>query len=215
MDSKSLLKPSHRLTVSNCLTGCPKKNPLTLSSVTPRAELGRVSVTAAQSPTISPPPGADRGRQNEIPAMIRLPAFCHSERCEESKVHHHKTGQPVPRLCYDQYGKQRKNSPGRLYLRTDTLDSSTPLRFAQNDSEGVAFSSLESGSIVKCIPLSARRGRDTERGLPLLLESLSKGRFLAGVSKSSPRTASTTTCTLPRPTRVCSSQASLDRVYLA
>ena len=61
-------------------------------------------------------------------------------------------------------GKQRKNSPGRLYLRTDTLDSSTPLRFAQNDSEGVVFSSLESGSIVKCIPLSARRGRDTERG---------------------------------------------------
>ena len=61
-------------------------------------------------------------------------------------------------------GKQRENSPGRLYLRTDTLDSSTPLRYAQNDSDGVAFSSLESGSIVKCLPLSARRGRDTERG---------------------------------------------------
>ena len=66
-------------------------------------------------------------------------------------------------------GKQRENSPGRLYLRTDTLDSSTPLRYAQNDSDGVAFSSLESGSIVKCLPLSARRGRDTERGCPFTL----------------------------------------------
>ena len=33
---------------------------------------------------------------------------------------------------------------------------------------------MESGAIVKCLPLSARRGRDTERGLPQLLESLSK-----------------------------------------
>ena len=52
-------------------------------------------------------------------------------------------------------GKQRENSPGRLYLETDILDSSTPLRCAQNDSNGVAFSSMESGSIVKCLPLSA------------------------------------------------------------
>ena len=48
------------------------------------------------------PRRADRGRQNEIANMIRLPAFCHSERSEESKVHHHKTGQPVPRLYRDQ-----------------------------------------------------------------------------------------------------------------
>ena len=60
-------------------------------------------------------------------------------------------------------GKQRENSHGRLYLRTDTLDSSTPLRYAQNDSDAVAFSSLESGSIVKCLPLSARRG-EIQRG---------------------------------------------------
>ena len=57
--------------------------------------------------------------------------------------------------------KQRENSPGRLYLETDILDSSTPLRCAQNDSEGVAFSSLESGSIVNCIPLSAPAGGET------------------------------------------------------
>ena len=35
------------------------------------------------------------------------------------------------------------------------LDSSTPLRFAQNDSDGVAFSSMESGPIVKDLRLSA------------------------------------------------------------
>ena len=58
-------------------------------------------------------------------------------------------------------GKQRENSPGRLYLETDTLDSSTPLRFAQIDSNGVAFSSLESGSIVKCLPLSAPADGET------------------------------------------------------
>ena len=39
------------------------------------------------------------------------------------------------------------------------LDSSTPLRFAQNDSAGVAFWSIESGSIGKYLPLSARDGR--------------------------------------------------------
>ena len=32
-------------------------------------------------------------------------------------------------------GKQRENSPGRLYLETDILDSSTPLHCAQNDSD--------------------------------------------------------------------------------
>ena len=32
-------------------------------------------------------------------------------------------------------GKQCETSPGRLYLETDILDSSTPLRCAQNDSD--------------------------------------------------------------------------------
>ena len=55
----------------------------------------------------------------------------------------------------------------RGYVVIDTLDSSTPLRCAQNDSNGVAFSSIESRSIVKCLPLSARRGRDRKGELYL------------------------------------------------
>ena len=46
---------------------------------------------------------------------------------------------------------------------------------------------MESGAIVKCLPLSARRGRDTERGLPQLLESLSKGRTTPKNTPSMPR----------------------------
>ena len=61
-------------------------------------------------------------------------------------------------------GKQRENSPGRLYLETDILDSSTPLRCAQNDSERVAFLSMESGAIVKYLPLSAPVGGEIQRG---------------------------------------------------
>ena len=41
--------------------------------------------------TISPPAGADRGMQNGIAAMIRVPSICHSERREESKIHDRKT----------------------------------------------------------------------------------------------------------------------------
>ena len=44
-----------------------------------------------------------------------------------------------------QNAKQRKNSQSRLYLRVDTLNSSTPLRCAQNDSDGAISSSMESG----------------------------------------------------------------------
>ena len=46
---------------------------------------------------------------------------------------------------------------------------------------------MESGAIVKCLPLSAQRGRDTERGLPQLLESLSKGRTTPKNTPSMPR----------------------------
>ena len=156
-------------------------HPLTLSSAAPRARplrgRARVSVTTVQSPVISPPPGADRGRQNGFAAMIRPPPSCHSERSEESKVHNRKTGQPAPRFYRDYQLSRGKNSPCRLYVGTNILDSSTPLGCAQNDNDGVAFSSLESGSMVKCLPLSAhrgsdllsqslpRRGRDTERGV--------------------------------------------------
>ena len=127
----------------------------------------------ARHPHPSPlPRRADRGRQNGIVATIqpRLPVIPSAVRNLKSI-----TTRPVSR-CHvyvmTNSGKKRENSPGRLYLRTDTLDSSTPLRCAQNDSDGVAFSSLESGSIVKCLPLSAHDGRgDTqpshewERGL--------------------------------------------------
>ena len=71
------------------------------------------------------------------------------------------TARPVSLYLVDimtNRANQHRNSPGRLYLRTDALDSSTPLRFAQNDSDGGAFSSMESGSIVKYIPLSAPGG---------------------------------------------------------
>ena len=54
--------------------------------------------------------------------------------------------------------KQRNNSRSRLHFLMDTLDSSTPLRCAQNDSGRVASSPIESGSIVKYIPLSAPGG---------------------------------------------------------
>ena len=113
---------------------------------------------------VSPPAGADRGRQNGIVAMIqpRLPVIPSAARNLKSI-----TTRMVSQCLFDimtNSGKQRKNSPGRLYLRTDTLDSSTPLRYAQNDSDGVAFSSLESGSIVKCLPLSARQGGDWKVG---------------------------------------------------
>ena len=66
----------------------------------------------------------------------------------------------------DQEQKRRKTPLCQRYVRTDTLDSSTPLRSAQNDSAGVAFWSMESGAIGKYLPLLARRGRDTERGTP-------------------------------------------------
>ena len=55
-------------------------------------------------------------------------------------------------------GKQRKNCPSQLHLQTDTLDSSTPLRCAQNDSDRVAFSSRESGSIVSTYPCQPVEG---------------------------------------------------------
>ena len=107
------------------------------------------------------PRRADRGRQNGIVAMIqpRLPVIPSAARNLKSI-----TTRPVS-LCHayvvTNSGKQRENSPGRLYLETDILDSSTPLRCAQNDSDGVAFSSMESGAIVKCIPLSAPADGET------------------------------------------------------
>ena len=67
------------------------------------------------------------------------PYPCHSECNEESKIHSRKAGQLVPRFYRDQERKQRKNSLCQLYVRTNTLDSPTPLRSAQNDSAKVAF----------------------------------------------------------------------------
>ena len=49
-----------------------------------------------------------------------------------------------------------------------------------------------SGSMVKYLPLSARRGRDTERGFPQLLEILPKRRRAVHGSTSSPRTLAAT-----------------------
>ena len=91
-------------------------------------------------------------------------------------------------------GRQDKNSPGRLHLRTDTLDSWTPLRCPQNDSAGLLSHQwiVGSGSMVKYLPLSARRGRDTERGFPQLLEILPKRRRAVHGSTSSPRTLAAT-----------------------
>ena len=64
--------------------------------------------------------------------------------------------------------KQRKSSLSRLYLRTGTSDSSTPLRCAQNDSDRVAFSSMESGAagqIPTPISPAGERGlRQVQRG---------------------------------------------------
>ena len=61
-----------------------------------------------------------------------------------------------------------ENSGEILYVsftfRNATLDSSTSLRSTQNDSFEAAFCSMENGVTVKYLPLSARRGRDTERG---------------------------------------------------
>ena len=134
------------------------------------------------------PRRADRGRQNGIVAMTqpRLPVIPSAARNLKSI-----TTRPDSQ-CHvyvmTNSGKQRENSPGRLSLETEILDSSTPLRCAQNDSKGVAFSSIESGAIVKCLSLSAlgdrlpipispaggetthpnlspAGGRDTERGV--------------------------------------------------
>ena len=137
----------------------------TLDSSTPlrcaQNDSDGVAFSSLESGTIvkclsqSLPRRADRGRQNEIATMTqpRLPVIPSAARNLKSF-----TTRPVSQ-CHvylmTNSGKQRENSPGRLYVVIDILDSSTTLRCAQNDSDGVAFSSLESGSIVKCLPLSA------------------------------------------------------------
>ena len=101
--------------------------------------------------------GEDRSGHRHFHLLIwPSQGHSHSERSEESKIHNRKTGQPVSCFYRDQERKQRKNSLCQIYVRTDTLDSSTPLRSAQNDNDGVAFSR----AMGRYIPLSARLRRE-------------------------------------------------------
>ena len=106
------------------------------------------------------PRRADRGRQNGIVAMIqpRLPVIPSAARNLKSI-----TTRPVSQ-CHAYIVTKSENSERTLLVgftfETDTLDSSTPLRCAQNDSDGVAFSSI--GEWVDCqmpTPVSPLRGK--------------------------------------------------------
>ncbi len=106
----------------------------------------------AHADVSSLPRRVDRGRQNGIVAMIRarlavIPSAARNLKSiaarPDSRYHVYLMNNKV---------EQRKNFPSRLYFRTDTLDSSIPLRCAQNDSDGAISSSMESGSIVKYLP---------------------------------------------------------------
>ena len=60
--------------------------------------------------------------------------------------------------------KQRKSFPGRHCLRTDTLDSSTPLRCAQNDSDRVALTSMKCGRLSDANHYLSAAGGEIQRG---------------------------------------------------
>ena len=77
------------------------------------------------------------GKQNRSYDQANAASACHSERSEESRV----------------------PAYGRRCLAVSDLRFFTPLRFVQNDSAGVVFSSMASGPIVKYLPLSALDGR--------------------------------------------------------
>ena len=77
--------------------------------------------------------------------------------------------------------KQRRNPPSWLYLRADPPGPSTPLRRSQNDSDGIAFSSIESRVAAKYLPLYTRRGKD-HRPLGSLFSSLLSWRDWPGSS---------------------------------
>ena len=76
------------------------------------------------------------GKQNRSYDQANAASACHSERSEESRV----------------------PAYGRRCLAVSDLRFFTPLRFVQNDSAGVVFSSMASGPIVKYLPLSAHLG---------------------------------------------------------
>ena len=95
-----------------------------------RQAQGRLSILSRQGLTRV-------GKQNRSYDQANAASACHSERSEESRV----------------------PAYGRRCLAVSDLRFFTPLRFVQNDSAGVVFSSMASGPIVKYLPLSARQGR--------------------------------------------------------